>query len=222
MNNAILIQQAYPGLGFDKILELTRQHHKAYCQTWELDYQCVTDNVFEHDPVLGSWAKIKLIQDALAAGYWEVIWLDADTLITDINADLRNGIARGHIGACWQRIPQLDHWNVGALYISSTDATRKFIDEWLAAYPSPNNWNEQGVFNRLAMQSKTVVTISDKWNGTAQVSEVPDAVVLGFHGQGNAKYRYELMQATFDKLFPAEIAIPEDKTHDELLRPLHW
>ncbi len=217
MNNAILIQQAYPGLGFDKMLALTEPHHRAYCEKHGIDYQCVYDNVFEHDPVLGSWAKIELIKQALAKEYDYVFWLDADTLIVDMETDLSEAIAPFSIGACWQRIPQLHHWNVGALYVDNCIETAEFINEWLQAYPSPNNWNEQGVFNRMAMQGKTVVTISDKWNATVQVSEVPDAVVLGFHGQGNPEYRLQLMRDTFNKLFPKETTVTSEVIHDSTL-----
>ena len=200
MNNAILIQQCYPGYGYEPMLELTRARNEDYCKAHGFDYQCLIDPVLDYPAIDGAWAKIELIRRAMDT-YSNIVWLDADAMIADTSTDLRDAIQHNHIGACWHRIPQLNHWNVGVLYISNTDETRKFINEWLRSYPAINDgWNEQGVFNRLAMKSKTVVTLSDKWNATINVSMVPDAVVLGFHGAGNAAQRYKLMQEALPKL----------------------
>ena len=201
MNNAVLIQHSYPG-PFEKMLELTREHNNTYCNRYDFDYWLET---FEKESLpmsQGAWLKIELIQRAMQQGYRDIVWLDADAMIVDVETDLRDAIQHNKIGACWHRIPQLNHWNVGVLYISNTDETRRFVDDWLASYPPPaNGWFEQGVFNRMGLQSKTVVTISDKWNATIDVNMVPDAVVLGFHGQGNAEHRYKLMQQTYERLF---------------------
>jgi hypothetical protein len=206
--DTILIQQIYPDTPGVAMLELVKYHSEKYCQRHGYVYQCTVENPRpDFDPLQGSWGKIELIREALELGYKNVIWLDADTLITDFNTDLRDAIQPGKIGACWHRIPQLSHWNVGALYVSNTAETRAFIDEWLASYPPPaDDWMEQGVFNRMAMKSKTVVTLSDKWNATLDVNMVPDAVVLGFHGQGDTEYRINIMKQTMDRLFPSEKA----------------
>jgi hypothetical protein len=215
MRNAILIQQVYPGLEFEPMLKLTESHHRAYCEKHNLDYLAVYDEVFPHDVFLGGYGKIELMRKALHDGYDQVIWLDADTLIKDTSVNIAKGVPVFGIGACWQRIPQLHHWNVGALYIDNCKATQDFIAEWLASYPPKVGWKEQGVFNQMAMKSKTVVTISDKWNATFDVSMCPDAVVLGFHGQGNAAQRYKLMKETMDTLFPEQKAQGvAEVTHD--------
>jgi hypothetical protein len=207
MKRSILIQQIYPDTPGVKLLEMTRNHHEAYCKRHGLDYRCVIDNPSTIPPEAGSWGKIQLIKDALADGYDSVIWLDADTLIVDMDTPLTKGVVAGKIGVCWHRIPQGDHWNVGTIYLDNTEETRAFIDAWLASYPPEyDGWMEQGVFNKMAQKSKTVVTISDRWNATLAVSMVPDAVVLGFHGQGDTKYRADLMKRTMDKLFPNQKA----------------
>jgi hypothetical protein len=206
MRNAIVIQQAYPDQGFAKLLELTQEHHKQYCEKHKLDYLAVFDYVYEHNTDYGAWAKVELIRKALHDGYDQVIWLDSDTLIKDTSVNVCDGVPDFGIGACWHRIPQLHHWNVGALYIDKCRATKDFIDKWLASYPPKEGWFEQGVFNQLAMKDKTVVTISDKWNATFDVSMCPDAVVLGFHGQGSANQRLNLMKETMEALFPKQKA----------------
>jgi nucleotide-diphospho-sugar transferase len=207
----LVIQHAEPKVGYkyDAMLELTRDHHRAYCVKHGYDYDAEISIHPVYDIMNGGWAKIEMIQDALRSGYDNIIWLDADTLIIDTSVPLVDAIQQNKIGVCWHRIPQLEHWNVGALYISNAVETRAFVDEWLATPNQYDGWNEQGVFNRMARKSKTVVTLSDKWNATLDVSMVPDAVVLGFHGQPN---RYELMKQTYNKLFPQTIQVMNEVT----------
>lgn len=207
MNDAILIQQIYPDTPGVKLFDLTREHHQKYCDLHNVDYQCIIDDPApELDKHKGNWAKVKLVKQAMDK-YINIIWLDADTIIKDISIDLRDAVQYGKIGACWQRIPQLPqgHWNVGALYVHSR--AYNFVDRWIDAYPPPQDgWLEQGIFNRLGRETGTVVTLSDKWNATIDVSMCPDAVVLGFHGQGNPEYRYNMMKAAMERLFPQEKA----------------
>lgn len=200
--NAVLIQQIYPDTEGVKLMELNRERNTEYCRLHEMDYWHRVENSLPgSDPLKGSWAKIELMRQALEAGYEYVIWLDADTLIRNMKSDLREAELYNHIGACWHRIPQLHHWNVGALYLSNSERVRSFVWEWLSGYPGLNDgWLEQGVFNRLAMQSDIVQTISDKWNATINFTEVPDAVVLGYHGAGDTKARYELMKEVLAEL----------------------
>lgn len=206
MNNAILIQQIYPNTEGVALLELTRHRNRDYCIRWQMDFQCLESasspryaNVKD-----GSWSKIELIKFALENGYKYVVWLDADTLIKDLDTDLRDACVNG-IGTCWHRIPQLNHWNVGALYFVNTPAVREFIDAWLSGFPGlGDGWNEQGVFNKLARQSRVVQTISDRWNATLNYSMVPDAVVLGYHGYGTTQERLDAMKATLEYLEKTE------------------
>ena len=211
MSDAILIQHIYPDTPGVKLFDLTREHHQKYCDDWGIDYKCVIDDPSpELDKQLGNWAKVKLIYDALLT-HDEIIWLDADCLIKDVKRDLRDAVEFGKIGACWQRIPQLPqgHWNTGAMYVSSTMDIRQFFENWLAAYPPPSDgWLEQGIFNRMGYESDLVVTLSDKWNATIDVSMVPDAVVLGFHGQGQPEYRYNIMKNAIERLFPKKVKLP--------------
>jgi hypothetical protein len=203
MKNAILIQQVYPNMpdSYLPMLELTRERNKAYCIRWQMDYQCLesASSVQYADAKAGAWVKVELIKFALAKGYQYIIWLDADAMIKDLDTDLRDGCIGG-IGACWMRIPQLHHWNVGVMYVTNTPPVKEFIDAWLANYPGEKQWMEQGVFNRLGMQSKVVQTISDRWNATINYTMCPDAVVLGFHGDGDSKQRYEHMKQTLSML----------------------
>jgi hypothetical protein len=218
--NALLIQQIYPDTPGVEMLKLTEARHAEYCKRYGFDYMCLYENpVPEQDPLKGSWGKVRLISDALYDGYDYVVWLDADTLIVDFDADLRDAVVPFHIGACWHRIPQLNHWNVGALYIDNCQETRDFFDKWLTTYPGTTGWLEQGEFNTLAMRNKTVVTVSDKWNSTIDVSAVPDAVVLGFHGQGDTAYRINLMRDTMQTLSEQKASTTQDTSEVNNVNP---
>lgn len=200
MNNAVLIQQCYPGGGYEPMIELTRGRNAQYCKRHGFDYQVHIDAVIpEWKKEQGGWAKLELIRRALDADYQYIVWLDADAMIYDLDVDLREACTKG-IGACWHRIPQLHHWNVGVMYMQNTPEVREFIYDWLKEFPGANDgWYEQGVFNRFGMKSKVVHTLSDRYNATLNYSMVPDAVVLGFHGYGDAKQRYEAMKKVSDK-----------------------
>lgn len=206
MNNAVLIQHAWPAevnADYAAMLEMQVERNQMYCDRHGFDYRAVVGNVKPEyaDPHSGEWPKVELIRVALADGYQYVIFLDPDTLIIDPDTDLRDGCPEG-LGACWQRIPQLNHWNTGALYIRNSEAVRGFVDEWLSRFPGEFTWKEQGEFNKIALQSRVVQTISDRWNATLNYSMVPDAVVLGFHGNGNPAERLALMQQTYRQYTP--------------------
>lgn len=203
MSNAILLQHCWPldipPGDYRPAIELTRARNQAYCDKHGFDYEVLIGISSEKygDPYAGGWVKVELIHRALFKGYQYIVWLDADAMIKDLDTDLRDGCPKG-IGACWMRIPQLNHWNVGVLYIQNSQAVKNFVAEWLAEYPGGKQWMEQGVFNKMGMKSKVVQTISDRWNSTMNYSMVPDAVVLGFHGYGDARQRTEAMKKVLE------------------------
>ena len=204
MNNAILLQQVwplevYPG-DYRPHIELTRKHNEEYCEKWGWDYEPLIGTLSEKyaDINNGAWIKVEMIKNALAKGYDYVMWLDADALIYDTDTDCRDAFVNG-IGVCWMRIPQLDHWNTGVMYVKNLPQVLEFIDEWLSKFPGSQQWREQGIFNQMAMQSRIVQTISDRWNATMNYNLVPDAVVLGYHGNGDAAMRLEMMTRTLQQ-----------------------
>jgi hypothetical protein len=205
MNDAVLLQQVWKGEfgrgDYEPLLELTRARNEAYCKKHDFDYDVLIGTLDPKyaDVTKGGWVKIEMMQRALAKGYKYVVWLDPDALIKDLDVDLRDGCPKG-IGTCWMRIPQLNHWNVGVLYMQNTWEVKNFINEWLSMYPGERQWMEQGEFNKLAMKGNVVETISDRWNATFNYSMVPDAVVLGYHGNGDANTRFELMRGTLEQL----------------------
>lgn len=206
----ILIQHIHANTPGTAMLEMTEARHREYCNRHGIHYRAVIGNPTpEIPPEAGNWARVKLIQDALAEGFDQVYWLDADTLIYNMAVNLAEAVVKDKIGVCWHRIPQLHHWNIGAMYLDNTEDVRHFVKKWLASYPPPpDGWMEQGVFNKLARErSRLVTTISDRWNATIDVSMVPDAVVLGFHGQGTTEQRIDIMREVFQKITNRESAL---------------
>src|SRR5512146_2409030 len=159
--------------------------HSLYCEKHAFDYWHKVQDSSRGPAERGGFGKLELIRDALDAGYQYVVWMDADAVIKDAKTDLRDAFVTDHIGVCYHRIPQLHHWNIGVAYYSNTGRVREFVRQWISEYPgNGDGWGEQGTFNRLAMKSDIVQTISDRWNATINYTEVPDAVVLGYHGFG--------------------------------------
>jgi hypothetical protein len=188
------------GKPYEEMIELTRARNEAYCKKHHFDYSVVvgpTDPKYSNIRE-GGWDKIKCIIEALMT-HNEVVWLDSDAIIRDLDTDLRGGFVDG-IGVCWHRYRGFDHWNTGVMYIRASSDVMIFLRNWLDAYPGTMPWMEQGVFNTMAMSSKIVQTISDRWNATLDCSMVPDAVVLGFHGFGLAPQRYEAMKQALVQL----------------------
>ncbi len=210
MNNAVLIQQCWQGdvggLGdYEPLMQFTKERNQAYCDKHGFDfvYHVGTVDPKYENVRSGGWVKIELILKALEQGYQYIVWLDPDTLIKDMDTDLRDACPKG-IGACWMRLQQpegmYNHWNVGVLYLQNSDVVHEFMKDWLASFPGERKWMEQGEFNKLGMKRDVVQTISDRWNATLNYSIVPDAVVLGFHGNGTAETRLEMMQDTLSLL----------------------
>jgi len=215
INDAIIIQQVYSRSDYANMLRLSSPRHLDYALRHKMDYQCLMSDVLRDHPHApwkngfpspnGAWTKIVLIRDALAIGYEYVIWIDADALIYDMKADLRDAYKEfEHIGACQHPGPPV-HLNVGVAFYRNTEPTKTFINTWFGSYGRTDlgQWLEQGVFNRLMQETGTVKRISDKWNATEMAgTNVPDAIIKGYHGPGNYTplMRFQAMQADLAKV----------------------
>jgi len=197
INNAVLIQHTYSnsnvfGTTFTDMQRLIYPRHSAYCAAHQIDFWSFQGGT--HPELIGeagAWQKVALVKDALK-DYEYVFWLDVDAAIVDFEVDLRDSVKDIHIGACvhdpakskWLQQNKVDkHINVGVLYVKSDEVSREFFDRWLAAYPGPARWADQGAFNALIADMPSAVTaIDDKWNATVNVNMVDKPVVVGWHG----------------------------------------
>lgn len=196
-SDAVIIQQIYQDGGFINAINLTMPRLLSYAKRWEIDFDFHYGNIMDQwDLKFGGWAKLPLILSALERGYKYVIWLDADTVIADINIDLRDGCPEDGIGMVKHHGPP-EHFNVGVMYFTNTLRVRQFLAYWILWYPGPADWREQAVLNLLCKipELNVVRMIDNKWNSTRLAGcHVDNAIVEGFHGEGTADERAELMR----------------------------
>ena len=202
MNNAIILQQAYSddiwgdtgsangqGCAFYDHLALTFPIHAAYARAHRMDLQVILGNVDDDLlKAMGGWAKIALIKEA-ARKYRHVFWIDADAVIWDMTADLRDALkdksecigAVRHPGFPPQLMP---HLNVGVMYFRQDERLIPFLDEWLGMWPGKPPMMEQGAFNELIEKRLGVVAqLDNAYNATWKgVAESPHPIIRGYHG----------------------------------------
>lgn len=212
MNNAVILQHAYAPSSlmfgdhtFNDMLRLTYNRHSAYALAHQMDYWAFQGGIHwqEMPGEAGAWSKIWLMKYALK-DYEYIFWIDTDAAIMDFETDLRDSVKDIHIGACVHDPAKSDylkrlnidkHVNIGVMYLHNTEATRDFIDKWLARYPGEKRWAEQGSFNKLMDEyPDTVSIIDDKWNATVNVNMVEKPVVMGWHGVSPNTTRFMQMK----------------------------
>lgn len=202
-NNALLIQCGHTNPLFIDMLRLTQQRHTAYCLGKNIDYWCMYGMPIY--AARAAWDKVYFIRQAMQLHYEHIIWLDTDTAIIDLSADIRDALTKGDIGACEHYAPWFDksniprHYNVGALYFHNTPIAKEFVEEWWKWHEQPKlgRWMEQGVFNDIVRTDKykdAFEKLDDKWNATVTVNEVNQPVVKGYHGVGPNMRRLDLMR----------------------------
>jgi hypothetical protein len=196
-NPNLLIQGAHTMPQFIDMNRLTYQRHAAYCMAQGFDYWHFIGHPCP-ERERGGWDKVAYIKRALEDGYQFIAWLDTDTAIIG-NEPLTKALPDDmHIGGCLhdgnteRDIPP--HINVGVLYLRNTPETCAFVDAWEASYPGEERWVEQGSFNTLAQETGIVSVIDDKWNSTVGMNEVPDPVVMAWHGVWPIPLRLEMMR----------------------------
>lgn len=201
-NNALLIQHVSGNIPHINLMRVTASRHLEYCLRHKFDCELIVSG----EPLTqGNWDVVRMVRTAMELHYQYIVYLDVDTVIMDLEADLREGCPPGHIGMCRHVLTKekwgidLDHFNVGAVYYSVCPETKAFVDKWLAGAPGTPEapWWEQGVANRI--NDGTILAIDDKYNATPGVNMVDTPVVRGFHGQGDVLRRYNLMLEALGK-----------------------
>jgi hypothetical protein len=183
---AILIQQASgPCL---EMLATSHARHEAYARRHGLAFWSVRGAVQQHLPPY--WDKIPLIMAALRLEVDLVVWLDADTLIVDLNQDLRRALSGGApIGMCRHEVPWEDqawHFNAGVIVVRNTEAARWFFRQVWERGPTKIMWQEQGrMLHLLRAHPELVQTLDNKWNSAEGVNESPCPVIRAWHGWGS-------------------------------------
>ena len=209
-NDTLLFQHIHSNSKCRRWIGLTLHRSRKYCRAHRMDYRLIIGNIGTLSPAgeFGHWIIPELIKDIIPLGYQYIIYLDADTIIADMTADLRQACVQDKIGAVWHNLsmltPDLSHFNVGALYISNTPLIKEFVDRWLAGYPGTPDfpWWEQGVFGRVGTEMGIINKLDNRFNA-GHVSPSDHPVVLGLHG---LRDRYSTMKQKIKELEEREMA----------------
>ena len=184
---SVLAQQARSA-AYGALLDLTEARHRAYAERHRMAYVRVDGPVA--DPSWpGHWDQIRLLLNLLGEGAEAVFWLDADTLIVDEDADLRDGLGDGLVRMARHPGPPA-HWNCGVLLARNALGVVLFLRATLERGPGEAPWYQQAVMNELLALPRwrhLVSRLDDRWNATFGVSEVARPAVVAWHdGQGPA------------------------------------
>jgi hypothetical protein len=194
VSDTLLFQHGYSCTEYYNLIALTASRTVRYCLKHSLDYRLILGEVEGDQRDGGHWAKVVMFQEALKQGYKNVIYLDADTIIADMNTDLREAIVEDKVGAVWHHLIvgplndfDVSHYNAGAFYASNTPLIREFMDRWITYYPGEKMSHfpltrEQGAFRTLGDEMGIINKLDNKWNAEDGVSPSDHPVVLGFHG----------------------------------------
>ena len=188
MRDAIIIQQAYSGSPYVHMIEFNYRRHVAYALRHRFDYMAFFGTMMQTEEAFkGAWEKLYMIQQALERGYELIAYIDADAMIADLKADLRDALRKTpfSIGAC-KHPAHHGHLNAGVLFFRRADRTLQFVNDWLSRRAGEtSNWQEQAVLNRMANEptyAGVVGIIPDIYNATRAASTYSDdAVIIGYH-----------------------------------------
>jgi ADP-heptose:LPS heptosyltransferase len=183
----MLLQQASGR--YTRMLDVSGSSHNAYAARHGLTFCAVRGDL--QCERAAHWNKVLLIQRALENGFELVVWLDADTLIVNLEADLREALGDGPpIGMCRHPIPweeQPWHFNSGVIFVRNTPLAHEFFQRVWDAGPVQHRWQEQLRINQVSGQMPAAVQAIDaKWNSTLNVNACKNPVIQAWHGIDHA------------------------------------
>lgn len=155
-----------------------------------------------------AWNKIRVIEELFSDGYDYVLWVDADTLPLNLDADIRDHL---HTESDWYLVRHFRHGgevpNTGVMAVRNCDAVRQALrDIWNAEAYISSAWWENGAWidyaglrSRVPAQLLTfmptenyfdtsrtapmrITWLPAQWNCTAASPLLPDPVILHFAG----------------------------------------
>lgn len=133
--------------------QLTAANHRAYAIRHGYDFEQVTDYSPDTHP---SWQKLQLVRDRLP-GYSAVVWLDADTIITNprkrIEAFTQHEQFALHVSTDWTHpLPEdeVKHFSMGNFIFVNCDVAYEIIDAALAR----SEWANTPLWEQQALQEE--------------------------------------------------------------------
>jgi Methyltransferase domain/galactosyl transferase GMA12/MNN10 family len=134
---------------YRSLLSRSALSFERYADRWEWDLVVSTEDLAEGRPA--PWAKVPLVRSLLAQYDW-VLWLDADVVIVDLNADISAEIQPDKDLYLVEH-PWLGQYtaNTGVMLLRSCDWSRAFLDRvWaLDEYAEHPWWENAAVLELL-------------------------------------------------------------------------
>lgn len=195
-----------------QLLDITQDRHQRYCDRHNIFYWQSREHVAQGRPVL--WNKVSLILAAYKAGFKRAIWLDADTMIADMEMHLRRAIndrmqwdnevtAPQLAMTFWDRrdIPSHPHFNAGMIAMRMTPVTSVFWRRVWDTYPVPDKTQDQAAINSVLSldRSVPVAILRDEWNSVPGYHKHGRPIIYAWHGMTTAQ-KLEYMPETVRRL----------------------
>jgi hypothetical protein len=127
------------GEGYRSLLGRSALSFERYAERWGWDLVLSTETLAGDRPA--PWGKVPLIRSLLDDYEW-VLWLDADVVVTDLDADI-SGLVRDDKDLYLVEHAWLGQYtaNSGVMLLRSNDWSRSFIDEvWARADDRDRPW----------------------------------------------------------------------------------
>lgn len=169
-----------------EMLAVSDKWHEAYAKRHDMDYWIVYGRTqIERHPI---WDKIQMIREALKKHYELIVWLDADTLIVDVNEDLRNAMSEfNYVGMCKHFLPWDDqpwHYNAGVIFVRNGERTKNFFDNVWKAGPLEHPWQEQvRMMEQGRLMPGIIQELDAKWNSQKDNNPSPNPVIKAWHNE---------------------------------------
>ena len=202
MKDALLLQVGI-GAEFADMLDVSHARHGAYCAAHGFDFLDITEPVAPTPPM---WQRYFCIARAFAAGYQFVAALDADALIADTSIDLRSASTKP-LAMKWAQAPggEPASYNTGVMYARAASAplfaalvnraplpgVKQGGPWWLLPDGEARICNELLRQERWAMQTEPLGAF---WNCVLGIEDVPQPVVVAWHGIEDTTERLRLMR----------------------------
>lgn len=142
--------------------------HRQYCLRHGYQYVAVTRPVLSTLGLEVAWLKVKLILEALQAGYETVLFLDADTRVAADAPGLNVALNDQHLIYAAKGFS--GRYNSGVLLIRNGSASIRFFEKMLAMalnkLPEADDvgWGENGHLIHLAKREPSCTELDPRWN----------------------------------------------------------
>ena len=218
MNNAVIFHHYFDDDHLP-MLELIESRHKQYADKHGFDFMPV--DLRDHfKGVVQDNAQVHTVEFAnrLIEKYEYIVWLDLDTIIWDLDTDLRD--ATDDIGAVlFQKDKpkptkeEMDvvlfgwnnwHMNCGAVYIKRNPFTVQFLKDWYELAKEKGGWyGAQNAYNILAIE-RNIPDLDIKWNWCDNRHEYCEHPIVrgyhGYHGKPGRLSKFDAMLRDLKKL----------------------